>query len=122
MAKNREPMTGFQKAIEQALGEGRTFGAEGDPAREKYPRLWEWMTTAYLKGGYTKQPAILTVALGPEGVLVSLTDRDLCVRVETCCQSLLDALEAMEKVLCQDNPPIKNWGKREPHLRKRKQQ
>lgn len=119
MAKERR-VSSMDKLIQQAMGEGRAVGAPDDPAASSYPELWEWLSRIYIGRDRLKTPAVMTVQLAPEGVLVRLTDRDLCVSVEAGCKYLADALPALEVLLQGPTPPIKSWGKKEPQLRKRK--
>jgi hypothetical protein len=117
----KEPkVSALDRAIQQAMGEGRHLGLEADPARERYPALWEWLSRIYVGRDQIKQPATLTIRLGPEGCLVTLTDRDLCVSMDASCASLTTALDAMEAALQAPNPALRNWGKKEPQLRRRR--
>ncbi len=121
MAKEKQPLSALDRAIQTAIGSGRTVGLEIDPAREKYPTLWDWLTRTGDGGDHLMQPASLSIQLGPEGVLATLTHRDLCVSCSIATPLLDDVLTAMEIALTQVNPPIRSWGKQEPHLRKRRQ-
>jgi len=118
--ENGQRLSALDRAVLQAMGEGRSVGREDDPAREKYPQLWDWMSRCYQGKDYLRTPSTLSVSLGPEGVLVSVTDRDLCVTVTMATPFLEEIFRAMEIALASDNPPMKFWGKSEPHLRKRK--
>lgn len=113
-------LSALDRAILTAVGKGRTVGREDDPARESYPELWQWMTRTGDEGDHVFQPASLSIQLGPEGVLVSLTHRDLGVSCSISCLNLADVLPALEQALTQANTPIRNWGKTEPKLRKRR--
>lgn len=121
MAKEK-PLSALERTIQTAMGEGRSVGQEDDPCREQYPALWEWLTTIYCGRDYIKQPASLTIALIPSGVSAKLVDRDLCTTVEISCKHLADVFATLNENLVSGNPAIKNWGKREPGLRKRKKQ
>ncbi len=109
----------LDRAVQSAMGEGRTVGAEDDPAAQRYPILWDWLSRIYIGIGHVRQPATVTLALGPSGVLVSVSDRDLGVSCGATCLHLDDALAALEAALAADVPPIRSWGKKEPKLRKR---
>jgi hypothetical protein len=102
------------------MGECKEIGSADDPARERYPQLWSWLATIYVGRDQLKNPAYLTVRLGPGGVTASLIDRDLSVLVEVSAGNLDDVLPALESALASDRPPLKSWGKKEPHLRKRR--
>lgn len=112
----------LDRAIQSAIGDNRVLGREDDPAREKYPELWRWMTQTDCPGNRVKQPATLMVRVGPEGILVSLNDRDLGYAVDVCCPHLTMILESLERALTSDNLAIRNNPKRDPNLRKRKNQ
>jgi len=128
MASRQEPsdngrdrkLSALDRALLQAVGEGQHFGRKDDPAREKFPNLWAWLTTIYVGRDHLKQPATLTVRLGPEGVIASLTDRDLCVSLDASSGTLEGIFAEVERLLSSDTPPIRVWGKKEPQLRKRK--
>jgi hypothetical protein len=120
MAKPEKQLSALERVIAQAIGDHRSLGGADDPAREKYPQLWAWLSTVYVGRDSVKNPAYLSVRLGPEGVLASLVDRDLSVAVEITASRLEDVLGALESALTGPAPPIKSWGRKEPHLRKRK--
>jgi len=119
MAKSEKKPSALDRAIAQAVGDGRTLGADADTAREKYPAVWEWMSRVYIGTDKVRTPASVTISLGPTGVLVRIADRDLMVSCGASCEFLDDALSALEKALTADVPPIVSWGKKEPRLRKR---
>lgn len=119
MPKESKP-SALDRIIQQAIGAERKLGREDDPAREKFPNLWDWMSRIYVGKDNVKQPATLAIRLGPEGILVTLTDRDMAVSFDVAAPSLLLAFEAMETALASANPPMRSWGKKEPTLRKRR--
>jgi len=112
--------TALDRAILSALGEGRTVGREDDPAREAFPELWQWLTQTGDGGDHILQPASISIQLGPEGVLVSLTHRDLAVSLSVACLHLADVLPSLQEALASPNPALRYWGKTEPHLRKKR--
>lgn len=113
--------TALDRVLEAALGEQRPVGCTDDPAREKYPRLWEWLTlNTDPKGEYLISPATVSVQLGPEGVLATVTLRDLKYSCAAATHNLDDIFAALESALSSDNPPIRTWGKDEPNLRKKR--
>jgi len=125
MAKDKDdtkkdlPLSALERALQTAMGAGRAVGADDDPARAKYPALWEWLSKIYVGVGHLRQPATVTVTLGPSGVLVSVADKDLGVSCGAACEHLEDAFASLERALTSDVPPIRSWGKKEPKLRKR---
>jgi hypothetical protein len=120
MGKTERRLSTFERAVAHAIGDGRELGSADDPARERFPQLWAWLATVYVGRDSIKNPAYLNVRLGPEGVVVSLIDRDLCTTVEVSCGHLEEALPAIEAALSSSSPPLKSWGRKEPHLRKRR--
>jgi len=116
--KDRRP-SALDRAVLSAMGQGRVVGADTDPAREKYPTLWEWLSRIYVGVGHVRTPARISITLGPSGVLVDVSDRDLGVSCGASCEHLDDALSALEAALSGPLPPIRSWGKKEPKLRKR---
>lgn len=113
-------LSSMERAVLSAMGDSKVMGNADDPARTKYPQLWEWLSTVHVGRDKLKTPASMSIRLGPEGVLVTLTDRDLAVGIDASCATLADVFEALEKALSGPTPPIKTWGKKEPQLRKRK--
>jgi len=114
-------LSALDRAILQAIGDGVRVGLEDDPARETMPNLWEWLTRTDGGQDHVMQPAVVSIQLGPEGVLVTVTHRDLKRSVGAACLHLGQALEALEATLALPNPPIRSWGKEDAHLRKRRQ-
>lgn len=118
---NGRPMSALDRQIQQALGEGKVLGNDDDPAREKLPALWDWLSRVYVGHGHVKQPAVVTIRLAHGGVMATVTDRDLCVSVDVATPYLTDILAAMDRALANPSTPLRTWGKKEPNLRKRKQ-
>lgn len=120
MGKTEKRLSALQRAIAQAIGNGRELGNVDDPARQAWPELWTWLSTVHVGQDQVKNPATLSIRLGVEGVIVSLVDRDLSSSVEANCACLADSFQALENALAGPNVPLRTWGKREPHLRKRR--
>jgi hypothetical protein len=119
MAKEKR-VSSLDKVILQAMGEGKTVGSQDDPAREKWPELWEWLSRIYVGHDKIKQPATLFITLGPGGVMARLNDRDLSYSVGASCQNLVDVFDAIEAQLNTANSNVGSWGKKDPNVRKRK--
>lgn len=109
----------LDRVIQQAMGEGRVVGCDDDPAKERWPALWEWLTKIYVGRDDMKQPPSLSIRAAPGGIAISLTDRDLGVTVDAACAHLGDALDALEHALQNPNPSMRAWTNKEPKLRKR---
>lgn len=120
MAKAERRQSFLDRAIEQAIGDNVQLGRQDDPARELYPELWAWLSTTEVPGNRVKEPATLTIRLGPEGALVSLNDRALGYSVDVACQNLQDALPTLEKALTSDSTLVRRNTSRDPKVRKRK--
>jgi len=118
--KQSEHVSPLDRAIQQAMGEGRIVGSEDDPAKERWPELWRWMVTIYVGRDDMKQPATITIRAAPGGIVISLTDRDLGVTVDAATAHLEDALDALEQSLTSKTPSMRAWSNKEPTLRKRK--
>jgi len=119
---NGEHLSALDRAVASAIGQGRAVGADNDPAKEKYPALWDWLSRIYIGIDRVRTPATMTLQLGPSGVLISLTDRDLGVSCGAVCEHMEDVFKAVEDALTSAVPPIRSWGKKEPRLRKRNTQ
>lgn len=114
-------LSALDRAILAAIGDGGTVGRQDDPARQQYPDVWEWLTKTDGGRDYIMQPAVITIQLGPEGVLAKLTHRDLKRNCGIACNHLGDVLEALQRALTSPNPPITAWGKDpEARLKKRR--
>jgi len=120
VAKSEKKLSALDRAIQQAMGDGRKVGRDDDTARERWPNLWEWLSRIYIGDDRMMQPASLSIVLGPEGTIASVSNRDLQTRVVVSTPFLADALDALEAELSKDTPNIQSWGKTEPKLRKRK--
>lgn len=117
----RKKTSPLGRAIDAAIGEGRKVGREDDPAATELPRIWEWLTlSSDPEGKYIISPATITISLGPEGVNISCTLRDLKYSCTAGCLYLQDCLRALEEALGTEGPHLRTWGKDEPHLRKRR--
>jgi hypothetical protein len=121
MAKTDKPLSAFERAVLGAVGDNRPLGCPDDPAASTLPLLWQFLSTTQVGKDRVKQPATLTLRLGPGGVLVTLNDRDLALSIDCSCQHLEAAFMALESALASGNPIIRTHGKREPQLRKRRQ-
>jgi hypothetical protein len=117
---NGDRLSALDRAIQTALGDDRPLGTPDDPARRKLPNLWAWLSQTRAGGDYVKQPAILTVRLGPQGVLATLTDRDLAVSLDVSSETLAGVFLAVETALQAVAPPLRSWGRKEPQLRRRR--
>ncbi len=120
MGRSDKRLSALDRLCQEAMGDGKTLGREDDPARKEWPALWEWLSRVYVGRDLIKQPATLSVRLGPEGVLCSLVDRDLSVSVDATSAHLAGVFGMIEAALTGDTPNVKSWGRREPHLRKRR--
>lgn len=120
MAKSDKRVSALDRLIQEAAGDGKVLGRDDDPAAKEFPDLWQWLATVYVGRDHIKQPSTITIRLGPGGVLASLVDRDLSVSVDATCPHLAGVFTALQQALTGDAPPVKSWGRREPHLRKRR--
>lgn len=113
-------LSALDRAIMAALGDGKTVGLEDDPFAVTYPDVWQWLTKTDGGRDYIMQPAVITLQLGPEGALVSLTHRDLRRACTVACPHLGQFMEVLQAALTSPHPPIRSWGKDEAHLKKRR--
>lgn len=120
MAKEKQRPAFLQSAIEAAIGKEQQFGNPKDPAAERWPLLWEWLTTWKAGDLFVKTPPTITIRLGPGGALASVTDRDLAKALDVSFLDLGDVFDAIERAMASPNPALRNIGKNEPKIRKRK--
>ncbi len=121
MASKEKRLSTVEKVILQAMGEDRTVGHPEDPAREKWPQLWEWLSMIYVGRDKMKAPALITIQLGPGGVIARLNDRDLAVSVTASFPHLEQLFDQFELLLNSPDIPIQVYGKKEPILKTRRQ-
>jgi len=119
MAK-AEKQSFLDRLIQQTIGDSRTLGRSDDPARDSLPNLWDWLTRTDAGRDHVKDPATLIVRVGPEGILASLNDRGLGYALDVSCPHLEDVLRTVEAALAAPNPSVRQVGKGEPKVRKRK--
>jgi len=113
-------LSSLERVIQQAMGDNRTVGRADDPAVEKWPELWKWLSTIYVGRDKMKQPATLTITLQPDGCCAKITDRDMGCTVNVSCAHLVNILDECEAALNRPDLPVTIWGKKEPALRTRR--
>jgi len=120
-AKDQRKLSALDRAIMTALGEGRRVGRADDPAAKALPYLWEGLTKTDGGADHIMQPAVISLQLGPEGALATITHRDLRVSCSVAVPYLAECLKALEEALSGPNPPLRSWGKDLPNLKRRRQ-
>jgi hypothetical protein len=119
MAKEKK-LSSLDRVILQAMGENRTVGRSDDPAVQRWPELWTWLSTIYIGSEKMKKPSVLSITLQPDGVLARIVDNDLCCSVQVNCMHLDGIFDRLEEALNRPDLPVSTWGKKEPELRTRK--
>jgi hypothetical protein len=87
------------KALEERchVGAGREpFGLAHDPARGRYPGIWELCTVRQTQTGKTKQPATIKIVAYDAGWIAVLTDLTLSYALEARAECLDDVLRQLE--------------------------
>ena len=113
-------LSSLERVIQQAMGENRTVGRSDDPAVERWPELWKWLSTIYVGREKMKQSASLTITLQPDGCSAKIVDKDMGCTVNVSCAHLVNILEECEAALNRPDLPVTIWGKKEPALRTRR--
>lgn len=114
-------LSAIDRALLAAIGDGRTVGQADDPAATRWPDLWRALTMTEDAGhNYVIQPGVLTIQLGPSGVLATLTIRDLRCSWPAACDHLHEVFDAIQAALVAVPSAMRTWGKDEPRLRKRR--
>lgn len=93
---------------------------EGDGAEVRYPVLWEFLTRTVLDEEHAKEPARLSIQMGPSCFAVELVDASFGVMVSCVAPSLETAFQAIEDTLTGPNPPLRYFRDSELKLKKRK--
>jgi hypothetical protein len=96
------------KALEEILRASQEpYGLSQDPARKRYPNLWEHLTVHQCESGRSKQVATLSIVATPTGFTTTLRDMTLSVSLTSESESLDDCLPALERLLDSPRPPWK---------------
>jgi len=120
-AKRKDkPQSSLDRVIQQAMGDNRTVGRIDDPAVDRWPELWKWLSTIYVGRDKMKQPATLTITLQPDGCSAKIVDKDMGCTVNVSCAHLVNILDECEAALNRPDLPVTIWGKKEPALRTRR--
>jgi len=120
LGKKTKRVSPIDRMVAEAIAGDREIGLPTDPAKGKFPLLWEWITKTCIGKDYVKQPARISVTMGPEGFIASVSDTDLAQSLTATGAHLEDCFQALETALELPNPPFVAWGKKQPTLRKRK--
>jgi len=105
--------------------EGRLKGSlhqvpDDETAAQRWPDVWEWMTSTDAGEDHTKEPARMTIQLGIGEWSVSLTDESLGVSLSATSRTLEGAFEALQLALTSPCPSIRTWKGSEGALKKKK--
>jgi len=114
-------MTAFDRLIQETIANDRHVGHPEDPARERWPTLWDYLTRTDCGKDHVMKPGRLSVSLCPAGVSVGLILGDLGYTLSVVVPHLSDVLDSLESVLSGPNPPWQQMSRGEPKVRKRKQ-
>lgn len=110
----------FDRLTQEAIGDRRPLGSPDDPARERWPELWRWLSTTDLPGNRVKEPATILIRLADGGASATVSDRAYGVSVDASCPSLADILDALEQALTRSDTVVRRNHQRDPKVRKRK--
>lgn len=91
-------------------------------AREKYPTLWEFLTTRYPDQNHVVEPARLSIGLGMGCWIITVSHSDYRTKLEASAATLDEAFAAWELAATASDAPWKTWGKGEITLRKRRKE
>jgi hypothetical protein len=96
------------KALEEILKAGsEPYGLSQDPARLRYPNLWEHLTVHVCDSGRNKQVGTLSITATPTGFTTTLRDMTLSVSLTSESETLDDVLRDLEALLASARPPWK---------------
>ncbi len=122
--KQPKPISKLDMMIQQATSGGTTLGREDDPAKERCPVIWEWLTRTEcgVKDGYqiVKTPATIRITAAPEGWIITITDVDMAKSMDAVTGHLDGFLDALEAAITSAVSPIKRFGRKDPSPRRRK--
>lgn len=120
MAKEQPKLSFLDRLIQQTVADERTLGRGDDPARDQLPKLWDWLTRTEAGRDHVKDPALLTIRVGPDGILATLNDRGLGYALDFNVPHLADVVKEVERQLREETFTVRVLGKGEPKVRKRK--
>jgi len=119
MGKEKKELTPLERLLQQAIGNGVSLGNASDPARGKWPNVWEWLSTVDAGDDFLKEPCSIRIALVPGGVQGALTDPSLGCTVDATSETLEGLFEGLERNLQSAHPTIRTWRKGDLQLRKK---
>jgi hypothetical protein len=82
------------------------YGKTDDPAHSAWPELWCMMARVFLPNGKSREPARLTIQLGPQGVDMTLTDVTLGYKLVASCDHLDECFRVLQEQICR---PTARW-------------
>lgn len=115
-------ISSFDKMTQVAVGKGIRLGNPEDGAAGLYPELWKWLSTTDAGPDHLKDPARLSIKLVPGGALVSLSDDAYGVSLDASCDTIMNALGAIEQALTAEQPAFRTWSRSEVKVRKKKKE
>jgi len=131
LAKQREPgdpvpgerkLSMFERLTLEAMGDRRPLGHPDDPAQERWPELWRWLSVTDLPGNRAKEPATILIRLADGGASATISDRALGYSIDASSGTLNELLDALETALKDPKTVIRRNHSKDPKIRKRKTQ
>lgn len=120
MAREREHLSAVDRMIAKAVGRDETLGNQDDPVTLIAPVTLTWLTRVDCGKGLVKEPAKLTLKAVSGGFLVTISDISLGKAIDVLVPVLGDLWVCLETALTQAVPNIRQFGRGDTKLRKRK--
>jgi hypothetical protein len=112
----------FERLTQEAIGDRRPLGCPDDPAKERWPELWKWLSTTDLPGNRVKEPATILIRLADGGTSATVSDRAYGVSIDASTPHLADILDALEAAIANPSTVVRRNHQKDPKVRKRKSQ
>lgn len=97
-------LTAIERLEEQLLASTEPYGLVQDPARRRWPNLWEHLTVHTTSTGRSKQVCTLSILAVPTGFQATLRDMTYSATLTVECESLEGVYAALEAEITSPRP------------------
>jgi len=119
--RRERQLTPLERLVAVAMADDQELGNVDDGLATECPNLWQWMSVTSAGKNHVMPPATLTLQLVPGGAIATIRHPGLGKTVEASSDTLAGCFMGMEEMLKKTNPPLKNLGKGDPKIRKKRQ-
>jgi len=120
MGKQQEHLSAVDRLIAKAIGRDDTLGNPDDEVNLIAPVTLAWLTRIDCGKGLVKEPAKLTLKAVSGGFLATISDMSLGKAIDVLVPQLGTLWVCLESALTQTVPNIRQFGRGDVKLKKRK--